>query len=55
MNYAPRKPLTWFIFRVGKHIVKNKTMNLFEPSVLILSKNHAQALHSSQDHGHRYI
>jgi hypothetical protein len=48
------KPLFWFINRVGKDIIKNNVLSLFEPPITIASKEHAKALHAAQDKGNRY-
>jgi hypothetical protein len=57
METLPKKiihPLRWFENRAGKEIIKN-CQDLFNPPVLIASKQHAKALFNTQkDKGYRY-
>jgi len=59
-NTKPNPPtkqkhqLRWFESRVGKEITLNNTISLFEPPILIASKDHAKALYTSQYKNYTY-
>jgi len=53
-KFKPRFPVKWFTNRVGQYITKNCANDLFNPSIRIISEQHAKALHASQDKGNRY-
>jgi hypothetical protein len=53
-TYKPRRPLSWFIKRIGKEIVLNNKFNLFNPPILVESEGHAKGLYAWQDKGHRF-
>lgn len=43
-----RRKLIWFINRVGKYVVRNGSIDMFNPPVLIASIMHAKALYITQ-------
>lgn len=43
-----RHKLIWFTNRVGKYLVKNGSVDMFNPPVQIASVMHAKALYISQ-------
>ena len=43
-----RHKLIWFINRVGKYVVKNNTIDFFNPPIQIASIMHAKALYITQ-------
>ena len=50
-----RHQLIWFVNRVGKYVVKNGSIDMFNPPVLIASIMHAKALWITQkEKGYNY-
>lgn len=46
--------LIWFEGRIGQYIIKNAASDLFNPPILIQSKQHAKALFLTQEKNHTY-
>lgn len=53
-SYKKRNSLAWFKGNVGSFVAKNDTIDLFQPPILVASKDHAKALYAAQDKGNRY-
>ena len=50
-----RLQLIWFVNRVGKYVIKNGTIDIFNPPVKIASIMHAKALWITQtEKGYNY-
>lgn len=50
-----RHKLIWFVNRVGMYVVKNGSIDMFNPPVLIASIMHAKALYITQkEKGYNY-
>ena len=55
MKKGQKHQLIWFVNRVGKYVVKNGSIDMFNPPVLIASIMHAKALWITQkEKGYNY-
>lgn len=52
---AQRHKLIWFVHRIGQYVVKNGSIDMFNPPIFIASLMHAKALYITQrEKGYNY-